>query len=135
MSYKGRRSLQIFHNLKFCKFCEKRSAVIMAIGWFFLTSVVLLHFLELQPLPDRKTDWNCLPEAPLCGYASSDFVSESVLPIYQLHQLARRIRHFASTPRGRKNHTSRSRYYANSDSIVSTKLVSLQAMSHLILNR
>ena len=86
------------------------------IGWFFLTSVVLLHFLELQPLPDRKTDWNCLPEASLCGYASSDFVSESILPIYQLHQLARRIRHFASTPRGRKYHTSRIRYYANADS-------------------
>ena len=47
------------------------SAVIMAVGWFFLTSVVLLHFLELQPLPDRKTDCNSLPEASLCGYASS----------------------------------------------------------------
>ena len=88
----------------------------MAIGWFFLTSLVLLHFLELQPLPDRKTDWNCLPKASLCGYASSDFVSENILPIYQLHQRARRIRHIASTPRGRKNHTSRSRYYANQDS-------------------
>ena len=88
----------------------------MAIGWFFLTSVVLLHFLELQPLPDQKTDWNCLPEALLCGYASSDFVSENMLPIYQLHQLARGIRHIASTPRGRKYHISRIRYYANSDS-------------------
>ena len=57
-----------------------------------------------------------MPKASLCGYASSDFVSENILPIYQLHQLARRIRHIASTPRGRKYHTSRSRYYANSDS-------------------
>ena len=24
----------------------QRSAVIMAVGWFFLTSIVLLHFLE-----------------------------------------------------------------------------------------
>ena len=88
----------------------------MAVGWFFLTSVVLLHFLELQPLPDRKTDWNCLPEASLCGYASSDLVRESILPIYQLHQLASRIRHIAPSPRGRKYYTSRIRYYANSDS-------------------
>ena len=91
-------------------------AVIMAAGWFFLTSVVLLHFLELQPLPDRKTDLNCLPEASLCGYASSDRVKESILPIYQLHQLASRIRHIAPSPRGRKYYTSRIRYYANSDS-------------------
>ena len=88
----------------------------MVVGWFFLTSVVLLHFLEVQPLPDRKTDWNCLSEASLCGYASSDLVRESILPIYQLHQLASRIRHIAPSPRGRKYYTSRIRYYANSDS-------------------
>ena len=88
----------------------------MAVGWFFLTSVVLLHFLELQPLPDRKTDLNCLAEASLCGYASSDLVKESILPIYQLHQLASRIRHIAPSPRGRKYYNFRIRYYANSNS-------------------
>ena len=44
------------------------------------------------------------------------FVFTTILPIYQLHQLARRIRHIESTPRGRKYHISRIRYYANSDS-------------------
>ena len=48
----------------------QRSAVIMTVGWLFLMSVVLLYFLEFQPLPERKIDWNCLPEASLCGYAS-----------------------------------------------------------------
>ena len=88
----------------------------MAVGWFFLTSVVLLHFLELQPLLDRKTDWNCLPKASLCGYASSDLIREIILPIYPLHQLASRIHHIAPSPRGRKYYTSRIRYYADSDS-------------------
>ena len=88
----------------------------MAIGWHFLTSVVLLYFLEFEPLPERKTDWNCISEAFLCGYASSNFVRENASLIYQLQQLARRIRHLASTPRGRKYHASRIRYYANSDS-------------------
>ena len=55
----------------------------MAIGWFLLTSLVLLHSFELQSLPDRKTDGNCLPEGSSCGYASFDFVGENILRINQ----------------------------------------------------
>ena len=88
----------------------------MAVGRHFLTSVVLLYFLEFQSLPERKIDLNCFPEALLCGYASSNFVRENISSICQPQQLARPIRHLASTPRGRKYHASRIRYYANLDS-------------------
>ena len=49
-------------------------------------------------------------------YASSNFVRDNISPICQIQQLARQIRHLASTPRGRKHHVSRIRYYANLDS-------------------
>lgn len=57
-----------------------------------------------------------MPEASLRGYAPSNFVRENILPIYQLQQLARRIRRLASTPLGMKYQASRIRYYVNSDS-------------------
>ena len=96
----------------------ERSAVVMAVGRYSLTSVLLLCFLGSQPLLGQKIDWNCFPADSPCCYATH-FV-RGILnnpPELQLQQKMRLIRHLvsASAPRGRKYLASRIGYYTNSD--------------------